>query len=93
MNAGHGSLFDGGSGKAPAVSAWLAGVYFIIGFGIGIYTNPIAAISDAFHKFSTLGGLVRVIVAGRNRGLIKIKVTPALMTLSTSPHNRSLPRD
>ncbi len=93
MNAGHGSHFDGGSGKAPAFSAWLAGDCFIIGFGIGIYTNSVAAISDAFHKFSALGGLVRGIVAGRNRGLIKIKVTPAPMTLTISPHNRSLPRD
>ncbi|MBZ0216552.1 MAG: cation diffusion facilitator family transporter [Fimbriimonadaceae bacterium] len=57
-----------GSGKhdkALKISAWLTGVYFIIELGIGIYTGSIAVISDAFHTFSAVGGVVLAIIAAR----------------------------
>jgi cobalt-zinc-cadmium efflux system protein len=65
MSTGHGSHFGIGTGKALAISAWLTGIYFVIELGIGIYTNSIAVISDAFHTFSAVGGVVLAIIAGR----------------------------
>ncbi len=65
MSTGHGSHFGAGTGKALAISAWLTGIYFVIELGIGIYTNSIAVISDAFHTFSAVGGIVLAIIAGR----------------------------
>jgi cobalt-zinc-cadmium efflux system protein len=65
MSSGHGSHFGAGTGKALAISAWLTGIYFVIELAIGIYTSSIAVISDAFHTFSAVGGVVLAIVAGR----------------------------
>ncbi|MHA1547812.1 MAG: cation diffusion facilitator family transporter, partial [Alphaproteobacteria bacterium] len=64
MSAGHGAHI-GGTGRALTISAWLTGVYFVIELGIGIYTNSISVISDAFHTFSAVGGVVLAIVASR----------------------------
>ena len=64
--AGHGpSVGEIRGSRALTVSAWLTGVYFVIEMGIGIYTGSIAVISDAFHTFSAVGGVVLAIVAAR----------------------------
>ena len=64
-HSAHGMMHSGGSGFALKVSAWLTGVYFVIELGIGLYTGSIAVISDAFHTFSAVGGVVLAIIAAR----------------------------
>ncbi|MBL39474.1 MAG: zinc ABC transporter [Xanthomonadales bacterium] len=51
------------SGRGMAISAWLTGVYFLIEMAIGLWTGSIAVISDAFHTFSAVGGVLVAIVA------------------------------
>ncbi|MCI2401056.1 cation diffusion facilitator family transporter [Aliiroseovarius subalbicans] len=53
------------SGRALVISAWLTGVYFVIELGIGLWTGSIAVISDAFHTFSAVGGVLVAIVAAK----------------------------
>lgn len=53
------------SGRGMAISAWLTGIYFIIEMGIGLWTGSIAVISDAFHTFSAVGGVLVAIYAAR----------------------------
>lgn len=47
------------------ISAWLTGTYFFVEMGIGLWTGSIAVISDAFHTFSAVGGVLVAIVAAR----------------------------
>jgi cobalt-zinc-cadmium efflux system protein len=47
------------------ISAWLTGIYFIIEMGIGLWTGSIAVISDAFHTFSAVSGVLVAIAAAR----------------------------
>jgi cobalt-zinc-cadmium efflux system protein len=58
-------ILSGGSDWALKISAWLTGVYFLIELGIGFYSGSIAVISDAFHTFSAVGGVVLAFVAAR----------------------------
>ena len=51
------------SGRALSISAWLTGVYFIVELGIGLWTGSVAVISDAFHTFSAVGGVLVAIIA------------------------------
>lgn len=60
-HAGHMPL----GGRGLAISAWLTGVYFIIELGIGLWTGSIAVISDSFHTFSAVGGVLVAITAAR----------------------------
>ena len=53
------------SGHAMTISAWLTGIYFIIEMGIGLWTGSIAVISDAFHTFSAVGGVLVAIAAAK----------------------------
>jgi cobalt-zinc-cadmium efflux system protein len=53
------------SGPGMAISAWLTGIYFFIEMGIGLWTGSIAVISDAFHTFSAVGGVLVAIIAAR----------------------------
>lgn len=53
------------SGRGMAISAWLTGIYFFIEMGIGLWTGSIAVISDAFHTFSAVGGVLVAIFAAR----------------------------
>ncbi|MEQ9145622.1 MAG: cation diffusion facilitator family transporter [Parvibaculaceae bacterium] len=55
----------GANARALTISAWLTGVYFVVELAIGIYTGSVAVISDAFHTFSAVGGVVLAIVAAR----------------------------
>lgn len=59
-HAGHLPL----NGRGMAISAWLTGVYFVIEMAIGLWTGSIAVISDAFHTFSAVGGVL-VIILGK----------------------------
>ncbi len=49
--------------RALKISAWLTGIYFLIELAIGIYTGSIAVLSDAFHTFSAVGGVLVAIIA------------------------------
>ncbi len=62
--SGHGAHISG-DGRALRISAWLTGVYFLIELAIGVYTGSVAVISDAFHTFSAVGGIVLAMVAAR----------------------------
>lgn len=53
------------SGRALAISGWLTGVYFLIELTVGLWTGSVAVISDAFHTFSAVGGVLVAIVAAR----------------------------
>lgn len=53
------------SGRALTVSGWLTGLYFLIELAIGLWTGSIAVLSDAFHTFSAVGGVLVAIVAAR----------------------------
>jgi len=64
-HSAHSISHSGENSFALKVSAWLTGVYFVIELGIGLYTGSIAVISDAFHTFSAVGGVVLAIIAAR----------------------------
>src|SRR3989337_4069598 len=55
----------GSNDRALKISAWLTGIYFLIELGIGLYSGSIAVVSDAFHTFSAVGGVVLAFVAAR----------------------------
>lgn len=51
--------------RALVISGWLTGVYFLVELGIGLWTGSVAVISDAFHTFSAVGGVLIALVAMR----------------------------
>ena len=51
--------------RALRIAGWLTGIYFFVELGIGIWTGSVAVLSDAFHTFSAVGGVLVAIVAGR----------------------------
>ena len=71
------------------IAGWLTGTYFIFELGIGIWTGSVAVLSDAFHTFSAVGGVVIALVAGRfatrpttrfqTFGLIRAEIVGALV--------------
>ena len=63
MAQGHSHLPT--TGRAMVISAWLTGIYFLIELAIGLWTGSIAVISDAFHTFSAVGGVLVAIIAAR----------------------------
>lgn len=56
---------DGDHTRALAISGWLTGVYFLVELAIGIWTGSVAVLSDAFHTFSAVGGVLIALVAAR----------------------------
>jgi len=68
-HSGHGLSHiptgDGANSRALVISGWLTGIYFVIELAIGLYTGSVAVISDAFHTFSAVGGVVLAFVAAR----------------------------
>lgn len=50
---------------ALTVAGWLTGVYFLVELAVGIWTGSVAVLSDAFHTFSAVGGVLIALVAGR----------------------------
>lgn len=67
------SAHGGHSGHMPATSdrkalawaGWLTGLYFLVELAIGIWTGSVAVMSDAFHTFSAVGGVLIALVATR----------------------------
>ena len=63
---GHAMLPDDAENiRALKITTWLTGIYFIIEMGIGIYSGSVVVISDAFHTFSAVGGVLLALIAGR----------------------------
>ena len=60
--------------KALVISGWLTGLYFVVELGIGIWTGSVAVMSDAFHTFSAVGGVLIALAAMR---LSERKSSPA----------------
>ena len=50
------------------ITGWLTGIYFLIELGLGFYSGSIAVISDAFHTFSAVGGILIAFIANRIAG-------------------------
>jgi len=74
--------------RVLAITGWLTGIYFFIELGIGFWTGSISVISDAFHTFSAVGGVLIALVAGQlarrdaseqqTFGLIRAEIVGAL---------------
>ena len=62
-HAGHMPI--SGDRKALILSGLLTGAYFVIELGIGLWTGSVAVMSDAFHTFSAVGGVLIALVAQR----------------------------
>jgi len=45
------------------ITGWLTGIYFVVELAVGIWTGSIAVLSDAFHTFSAVGGVLIALVA------------------------------
>lgn len=66
IHGAHGShVPPSGDRKALVISGILTGVYFFIELGVGIWTGSVAVLSDAFHTFSAVGGVLIALVAQR----------------------------
>src|SRR5699024_10154108 len=50
---------------SPYTTLFRSGIYFVIELGIGLWTGSVAVISDAFHTFSAVGGVLVAIIAAR----------------------------
>src|SRR3989338_5366868 len=74
--------------RALAITGWMTGIYFVVELGIGFWTCSISVISDAFHTFSAVGGVLIALVAGhfakreadrfQSYGLIRSEIVGAL---------------
>ncbi len=53
-----------GDARALKITGWLTGVYFVIELAIGYWSGSVAVISDAFHTFSAVVGVLIALVAG-----------------------------
>ncbi len=86
--ADHGSSGDSNT-RALKISGWLTGVYFVFELAIGIWTGSVAVLSDSFHTFSAVGGVLIALVAGQYAarpatsqqtfGLIRAEIIGALV--------------
>lgn len=75
--------------RALKITAVLTGTYFIIELAIGIYSGSIAVLSDSFHTFSAVGGVLLALAVGhiatrpanvsRTFGLKRAEVIGALL--------------
>src|SRR3546814_16713424 len=66
MQHGHsGHMTPKGDRQALIASGWLTGLYFVVELGICIWTGSVAVLSDAFHTFSAVGGVLIALVAMR----------------------------
>jgi cobalt-zinc-cadmium efflux system protein len=75
--------------RALAITGWLTGLYFLVELGVGLWTGSVAVISDAFHTFSAVGGVLIALVAGRlatrpatrfrTYGLLRAEIAGALI--------------
>lgn len=63
---GHGTHVPGGGDRrALVISGWLTGIYFVVELAVGLWTGSVAVLSDAFHTFSAVGGVLIALVAQR----------------------------
>lgn len=63
---GHGGHSPvGGDRRVLVLSGLLTGVYFVIELGLGLWSGSVAVMSDAFHTFSAVGGVLIALVAQR----------------------------
>lgn len=51
--------------RALRISLVLTGIYFVVEVILGMASGSLAVISDAFHTFSAVGGVLLALVAGR----------------------------
>ena len=75
--------------KALKITGWLTGIYFIIELVLGFYSGSVAVISDAFHTFSAVGGVLIALIANKiasrppgkshTFGLIRAEIAGALL--------------
>ena len=75
--------------RALKITGWLTGVYFIIELFRGFYSGSVAVISDAFHTFSAVGGVLIALIANKiamrppgkshTFGLIRAEIVGALL--------------
>ena len=61
-HSGHG--IPTGDARALKITGWLTGIYFLVELAIGYWSGSVAVISDAFHTFSAVGGVLIALVAG-----------------------------
>lgn len=54
-----------GDRRALVISGWLTGLYFLVELAIGLWTGSVAVMSDAFHTFSAVGGVLIALAAQR----------------------------
>ncbi len=89
-SGGHsGHAMPKGNVRALKISGWLTGIYFLIELSIGYWSGSISVISDAFHTFSAVGGILIALVAGHfstrpasqyaTFGLIRSEIIGALL--------------
>ncbi len=69
MNSQHTATHSGhsmpkGDVRALKITGWLTGVYFFVELAIGYYSGSVAVMSDAFHTFSAVGGVLIALAAG-----------------------------
>lgn len=86
-HSGHG--MPKGDARALKITGWLTGVYFVVELSIGYWSGSVAVISDAFHTFSAVGGVLIALVAGyystrpasqyASFGLIRSEIIGALL--------------
>ena len=50
--------------RALKITSVLTGIYFIIELAIGIFSGSIAVLSDSFHTFSAVGGVLLALAVG-----------------------------
>src|SRR3546814_15730705 len=62
-HAGH--MPATGDRRALVMSGWLTGIYVRVELGIGLWTGSVAVMSDAFHTFSAVGGVLIALAAQR----------------------------
>jgi cobalt-zinc-cadmium efflux system protein len=67
QSIGHHSMpsMNAKNTKALKITSWLTGIYFVLELSIGLYSGSISVISDAFHTFSAVGGVLLALIAGR----------------------------
>lgn len=80
---------DAGNNRALVIAGWLTGIYFFVEMAVGVWTGSVAVISDAFHTFSAVGGVLIALVASRfsarpstrfqTFGLIRAEIVGALV--------------
>lgn len=90
MSMSHGGHMPAsGDRKALVISGWLTGLYFVVELGIAIWTGPVSVLSDAFHTFSAVGGVLIALVATRlserkSSCCHQVKTSPVLQSRSVA---------